>query len=177
MRNLWTWRKQPSSMTGRKSVWELLDSLNVFIFFFQELVVALSHLVVQYESNFCTVALQFIEEEKNYSVPSPANTTGTHLATPAPCLPNFTAAAAKTCQQSQLMPFLHIVLAFFFLLLLTTTWLEKDFPVWNRWDGGGDEACFSKYVLRLSITGFRINLRRSSRDLKLEISFSSQSGV
>uniref|UniRef100_A0A8C7WZR9 Regulatory-associated protein of mTOR n=1 Tax=Oryzias sinensis TaxID=183150 RepID=A0A8C7WZR9_9TELE len=69
----------------------------------KELVVALSHLVVQYESNFCTVALQFIEEEKNYSVPSPANTTGTHLATPAPCLPNFTAAAAKTCQQSQLI--------------------------------------------------------------------------
>uniref|UniRef100_A0A2I3H2E2 Regulatory associated protein of MTOR complex 1 n=1 Tax=Nomascus leucogenys TaxID=61853 RepID=A0A2I3H2E2_NOMLE len=41
-----------------------------------ELVVALSHLVVQYESNFCTVALQFIEEEKNYPLPSPA-TTGT----------------------------------------------------------------------------------------------------
>lgn len=38
---------------------------------------ALSHLVVQYESNFCTVALQFIEEEKNYTVPSPANTAGT----------------------------------------------------------------------------------------------------
>lgn len=37
---------------------------------------ALSHLVVQYESNFCTVALQFIEEEKNYTVPSPANTAG-----------------------------------------------------------------------------------------------------
>lgn len=45
--------------------------------FQQELVVALSHLVVQYESNFCTVALQFIEEEKNYTVPSPANTAGT----------------------------------------------------------------------------------------------------
>ena len=43
----------------------------------QELVVALNHLVVQYESNFCAVALQFIEEEKNYSVPSPANTAGT----------------------------------------------------------------------------------------------------
>lgn len=42
----------------------------------QELVVALSHLVVQYESNFCTVALQFMEEEKNYPLPSPA-TTGT----------------------------------------------------------------------------------------------------
>nr|XP_061791704.1 regulatory-associated protein of mTOR isoform X2 [Nerophis lumbriciformis] len=42
-----------------------------------ELVVALSHLVVQYESNFCTVALQFIEEEKNYTVPSPANPSGT----------------------------------------------------------------------------------------------------
>lgn len=42
----------------------------------QELVVALSHLVVQYESNFCTVALQFIEEEKNYTVPSPANSSG-----------------------------------------------------------------------------------------------------
>uniref|UniRef100_A0A674DRN0 Regulatory-associated protein of mTOR n=1 Tax=Salmo trutta TaxID=8032 RepID=A0A674DRN0_SALTR len=40
----------------------------------KELVVALSHLVVQYESNFCTVALQFMEEEKNYPVPSPANT-------------------------------------------------------------------------------------------------------
>uniref|UniRef100_A0A8C8H3I6 Regulatory-associated protein of mTOR n=1 Tax=Oncorhynchus tshawytscha TaxID=74940 RepID=A0A8C8H3I6_ONCTS len=37
----------------------------------KELVVALSHLVVQYESNFCTVALQFMEEEKNYPVPSP----------------------------------------------------------------------------------------------------------
>lgn len=35
---------------------------------------ALSHLVVQYESNFCTVALQFIEEEKNYALPSPATT-------------------------------------------------------------------------------------------------------
>ncbi|KAJ8002039.1 hypothetical protein DPEC_G00175660 [Dallia pectoralis] len=40
----------------------------------KELVVALSHLVVQYESNFCTVALQFMEEEKNYAIPSPANT-------------------------------------------------------------------------------------------------------
>lgn len=40
----------------------------------QELVVALSHLVVQYESNFCTVALQFMEEEKNYPLPSPAAT-------------------------------------------------------------------------------------------------------
>lgn len=49
----------------------------IFICVRQELVVALSHLVVQYESNFCTVALQFIEEEKNYTVPSPANTTGT----------------------------------------------------------------------------------------------------
>lgn len=37
---------------------------------------ALSHLVVQYESNFCTVALQFIEEEKNYAVPSPATIAG-----------------------------------------------------------------------------------------------------
>ena len=49
----------------------------------QELVVALSHLVVQYESNFCTVALQFMEEEKNYPLPSPATTgrttTGTVL--------------------------------------------------------------------------------------------------
>lgn len=42
----------------------------------QELVVALTHLVVQYESNFCSVALQFMEEEKNYPLPSPA-TTGT----------------------------------------------------------------------------------------------------
>ncbi|XP_006064227.1 regulatory-associated protein of mTOR isoform X4 [Bubalus bubalis] len=40
----------------------------------KELVVALSHLVVQYESNFCTVALQFMEEEKNYPLPSPATT-------------------------------------------------------------------------------------------------------
>ncbi|XP_064820931.1 regulatory-associated protein of mTOR-like isoform X6 [Oncorhynchus masou masou] len=40
----------------------------------KELVVALSHLVVQYEGNFCTVALQFMEEEKNYPVPSTANT-------------------------------------------------------------------------------------------------------
>lgn len=39
---------------------------------------ALSHLVVQYESNFCTVALQFMEEEKNYPLPSPA-TAGTAL--------------------------------------------------------------------------------------------------
>lgn len=37
---------------------------------------ALSHLVVQYESNFCTVALQFMEEEKNYPLPSPAATGG-----------------------------------------------------------------------------------------------------
>uniref|UniRef100_A0A8C2I1I8 Regulatory associated protein of MTOR, complex 1 n=1 Tax=Cyprinus carpio TaxID=7962 RepID=A0A8C2I1I8_CYPCA len=43
----------------------------------KELVVALSHLVIQYESNFCTVALQFMEEEKNYAVPSPANSTET----------------------------------------------------------------------------------------------------
>lgn len=48
----------------------------IFLCVWQELVVALSHLVVQYESNFCTVALQFIEEEKNYTVPSPANTAG-----------------------------------------------------------------------------------------------------
>uniref|UniRef100_A0A8C5RAJ9 Regulatory associated protein of MTOR complex 1 n=1 Tax=Leptobrachium leishanense TaxID=445787 RepID=A0A8C5RAJ9_9ANUR len=40
----------------------------------KELVVALSHFVVQYESNFCTVALQFMEEEKNYPLPSPAST-------------------------------------------------------------------------------------------------------
>ncbi|MCJ8729988.1 hypothetical protein PDJAM_G00114210 [Pangasius djambal] len=48
----------------------------------QELVVALSHLVVQYESNFCTVALQFMEEEKNYAAPSPANTTEAGNVTP-----------------------------------------------------------------------------------------------
>uniref|UniRef100_A0A8C4ZHJ0 Regulatory associated protein of MTOR complex 1 n=1 Tax=Gadus morhua TaxID=8049 RepID=A0A8C4ZHJ0_GADMO len=48
----------------------------------KELVVALSHLVVQYESNFCTVALQFIEEEKNYSAPSPANTAEPGSLTP-----------------------------------------------------------------------------------------------
>ncbi|XP_063656070.1 regulatory-associated protein of mTOR isoform X5 [Pan troglodytes] len=57
----------------------------------KELVVALSHLVVQYESNFCTVALQFIEEEKNYALPSPATTEGGSL-TPvrdSPCTPRL----------------------------------------------------------------------------------------
>ncbi|XP_062362260.1 regulatory-associated protein of mTOR isoform X2 [Cinclus cinclus] len=56
-----------------------------------ELVVALSHLVVQYESNFCTVALQFIEEEKNYPLPSPAAPEGGSL-TPVrdgPCTPRL----------------------------------------------------------------------------------------
>uniref|UniRef100_A0A8D1LZI0 Regulatory associated protein of MTOR complex 1 n=1 Tax=Sus scrofa TaxID=9823 RepID=A0A8D1LZI0_PIG len=56
-----------------------------------ELVVALSHLVVQYESNFCTVALQFMEEEKNYPLPSPAATEGGSL-TPvrdSPCTPRL----------------------------------------------------------------------------------------
>ncbi|XP_077184335.1 regulatory-associated protein of mTOR isoform X4 [Paroedura picta] len=46
----------------------------------KELVVALSHLVVQYESNFCTVALQFMEEEKNYAPPSPAAPAGSSVA-------------------------------------------------------------------------------------------------
>ncbi|XP_058635683.1 regulatory-associated protein of mTOR isoform X6 [Onychostoma macrolepis] len=58
----------------------------------KELVVALSHLVVQYESNFCTVALQFIEEEKNYAVPSPANSTETGNVTPgrdSPAIPRL----------------------------------------------------------------------------------------
>ncbi|XP_065708174.1 regulatory-associated protein of mTOR isoform X4 [Patagioenas fasciata] len=57
----------------------------------KELVVALSHLVVQYESNFCTVALQFMEEEKNYPLPSPAATEGGSL-TPVrdgPCTPRL----------------------------------------------------------------------------------------
>lgn len=57
----------------------------------KELVVALSHLVVQYESNFCTVALQFMEEEKNYPLPSPAATEGGNL-TPvrdSPCTPRL----------------------------------------------------------------------------------------
>ncbi|XP_004639562.1 regulatory-associated protein of mTOR isoform X1 [Octodon degus] len=57
----------------------------------KELVVALSHLVVQYESNFCTVALQFMEEEKNYPLPSPAATEGGSL-TPvrdSPCTPKL----------------------------------------------------------------------------------------
>ncbi|XP_058531468.1 regulatory-associated protein of mTOR isoform X2 [Ochotona princeps] len=57
----------------------------------KELVVALSHLVVQYESNFCTVALQFMEEEKNYPLPSPATTDGGSL-TPVregPCTPRL----------------------------------------------------------------------------------------
>ncbi|XP_069339065.1 regulatory-associated protein of mTOR isoform X3 [Eulemur rufifrons] len=56
-----------------------------------ELVVALSHLVVQYESNFCTVALQFMEEEKNYPLPSPAATEAGSL-TPvrdSPCTPRL----------------------------------------------------------------------------------------
>ncbi|XP_062853435.1 regulatory-associated protein of mTOR isoform X1 [Trichomycterus rosablanca] len=48
----------------------------------KELVVALSHLVVQYESNFCTVALQFMEEEKNYAAPSSANATEAGNVTP-----------------------------------------------------------------------------------------------
>ncbi|KAM7393627.1 hypothetical protein PAMP_020484 [Pampus punctatissimus] len=58
----------------------------------KELVVALSHLVVQYESNFCTVALQFIEEEKNYMVPSPANTAEPGNLTPvrdSPAIPRL----------------------------------------------------------------------------------------
>uniref|UniRef100_A0A8D0BE52 Regulatory-associated protein of mTOR n=1 Tax=Salvator merianae TaxID=96440 RepID=A0A8D0BE52_SALMN len=57
----------------------------------KELVVALSHLVVQYESNFCTVALQFMEEEKNYALPSPAAPEGGSL-TPvreSPCTPKL----------------------------------------------------------------------------------------
>lgn len=57
----------------------------------KELVVALSHLVVQYESNFCTVALQFMEEEKNYPLPSPAAIEGGSL-TPvrdSPCTPRL----------------------------------------------------------------------------------------
>lgn len=47
---------------------------------------ALSHLVVQYESNFCTVALQFMEEEKNYPLPSPAatGTSGLESQRPSP---------------------------------------------------------------------------------------------
>ncbi|XP_056606008.1 regulatory-associated protein of mTOR isoform X1 [Triplophysa dalaica] len=58
----------------------------------KELVVALSHLVEQYESNFCTVALQFIEEEKNYAVASPANSTETGNVTPvkdSPAIPRL----------------------------------------------------------------------------------------
>ncbi|XP_060107907.1 regulatory-associated protein of mTOR isoform X2 [Heteronotia binoei] len=57
----------------------------------KELVVALSHFVVQYESNFCTVALQFMEEEKNYAPPSPAAPEGGSL-TPvrdSPCTPRL----------------------------------------------------------------------------------------
>lgn len=57
----------------------------------KELVVALTHLVVQYESNFCSVALQFMEEEKNYPLPSPATTEGGSL-TPvrdSPCTPRL----------------------------------------------------------------------------------------
>uniref|UniRef100_A0A3Q4HI52 Regulatory associated protein of MTOR, complex 1 n=1 Tax=Neolamprologus brichardi TaxID=32507 RepID=A0A3Q4HI52_NEOBR len=43
-------------------------------------------------SNFCTVALQFIEEEKNYSVPSPANTAEPGNLTPvrdSPAIPRL----------------------------------------------------------------------------------------
>nr|KAF6296814.1 regulatory associated protein of MTOR complex 1 [Myotis myotis] len=57
----------------------------------KELVVALTHLVVQYESNFCSVALQFMEEEKNYPLPSPATTESGSL-TPvrdSPCAPRL----------------------------------------------------------------------------------------
>ncbi|XP_066237581.1 regulatory-associated protein of mTOR [Saccopteryx leptura] len=57
----------------------------------KELVVALTHLVVQYESNFCSVALQFMEEEKNYPLPSPATAEGGSL-TPmrdSPCTPRL----------------------------------------------------------------------------------------
>ncbi|XP_058021584.1 regulatory-associated protein of mTOR [Ahaetulla prasina] len=57
----------------------------------KELVVALSHHVVQYETNFCTVALQFMEEEKNYALPSPAAPEGGSL-TPVrdnPCTPKL----------------------------------------------------------------------------------------
>ncbi|XP_070596309.1 regulatory-associated protein of mTOR isoform X2 [Erythrolamprus reginae] len=57
----------------------------------KELVVALSHHVVQYETNFCTVALQFMEEEKNYPLPSPAAPEGGSL-TPVrdnPCTPKL----------------------------------------------------------------------------------------
>lgn len=50
---------------------------------------ALSHLVVQYESNFCTVALQFMEEEKNYPLPSPAATGIAHRE-PRTCFLAFT---------------------------------------------------------------------------------------
>ncbi|RXM28608.1 Regulatory-associated protein of mTOR [Acipenser ruthenus] len=58
----------------------------------KELVVALSHLVVQYESNFCTVALQFMEEERNYAVSSPASTTEAGNLTPvrdSPAIPRL----------------------------------------------------------------------------------------
>ncbi|XP_036924243.1 regulatory-associated protein of mTOR [Sturnira hondurensis] len=62
----------------------------------KELVVALTHLVVQYESNFCSVALQFMEEEKNYPLPSPATTEGGSL-TPvrdSPCTPRLRAVSS-----------------------------------------------------------------------------------
>ncbi|XP_037013649.1 regulatory-associated protein of mTOR isoform X1 [Artibeus jamaicensis] len=62
----------------------------------KELVVALTHLVVQYESNFCSVALQFMEEEKNYPLPSPATTEGGSL-TPVrdgPCTPRLRAVSS-----------------------------------------------------------------------------------
>lgn len=61
---------------------------------------ALTHLVVQYESNFCSVALQFMEEEKNYPLPSPA-TTGTPAHGPLPAArgPVGTVSRPQFCQK------------------------------------------------------------------------------
>ncbi|XP_041640796.1 regulatory-associated protein of mTOR [Cheilinus undulatus] len=91
-----------------------------------ELVVALSHLVVQYESNFCTVALQFIEEEKNYSVPSPANTAEPGNLTPV--------------RDSPAIPRLRSVNSYTNIRAATTARLNKSLQNLNLNEEGGPPA-------------------------------------
>uniref|UniRef100_UPI00358F8B59 regulatory-associated protein of mTOR isoform X2 n=1 Tax=Myxine glutinosa TaxID=7769 RepID=UPI00358F8B59 len=45
----------------------------------KELVVALHNLALQYESNFCAVALQFLDDERSHTFPSPATLAGLHM--------------------------------------------------------------------------------------------------
>uniref|UniRef100_A0A3Q3FBT2 Regulatory-associated protein of mTOR n=1 Tax=Labrus bergylta TaxID=56723 RepID=A0A3Q3FBT2_9LABR len=92
----------------------------------KELVVALSHLVVQYESNFCTVALQFIEEEKNYSVPSPANTAEPGNLTPV--------------RDSPAIPRLRSVNSYTNIRAATTARLNKSLQNLNLNEEGGPPA-------------------------------------